>query len=134
MHIICEHLQDLYTLNFLSGWKGLKKFIPRDSLNSPLLYILFSMVETLKTNLVIIFCNVQGRTRLFVERGHILRVLARAKKVCAPLKKTFFWINIDNFFSGKLFNHIYTSIFKVLIKIFLVKHSLLILWCSSFNE
>ena len=27
----------------LSGWKGLKKFIPRDSPNSPLIYILFSM-------------------------------------------------------------------------------------------
>ena len=43
MHIICEHLRDLFTLNSLSGWKGLKKFIPRDSLNSPLIYILFSM-------------------------------------------------------------------------------------------
>ena len=44
MHIICEHLHDLYTLNSLSGWKGLKKFIPKDSLKSPLIYILFSMV------------------------------------------------------------------------------------------
>ena len=43
LHIICEHLHDLYTLNSLSGWKGLKKFIPRDFLNSPLIYILFSM-------------------------------------------------------------------------------------------
>jgi len=33
-------------LNSLSGWKGLKKFIPRDSFNSSL-YILFSMVKTL---------------------------------------------------------------------------------------
>ena len=31
-------------MNSLSGWKGLKKFIPRDSLNSSLIYILFSMV------------------------------------------------------------------------------------------
>ena len=37
--IICEHLHDLFTL----GSKGLKKIIPRDSLNSPLIYILFSM-------------------------------------------------------------------------------------------
>ena len=44
--IICEHLHDLYTMNFLSGWKGLKKFIPRDSLNSPPIYILFSMLTT----------------------------------------------------------------------------------------
>ena len=29
LHIICEHLHDLYTLNSLSGWKGLKKMIPR---------------------------------------------------------------------------------------------------------
>ena len=41
--MICEHLHDLYTLNSLSGWKGLKKFIPRDSLNSPLIYILFAL-------------------------------------------------------------------------------------------
>ena len=46
-HIICEHLHDLYTLNTHSGWKGLKKFIPRDSLNSPLIYILFSMLIVL---------------------------------------------------------------------------------------
>ena len=45
LHIICEHLHDLYTLNSLSGWKGLKKFIPRNSFNSSL-YILFSMVKT----------------------------------------------------------------------------------------
>jgi len=32
-------------LNSLSGWKGLKKFIPRDSFNSSL-YILFSMFKT----------------------------------------------------------------------------------------
>ena len=43
---ICEHLHDLYTLNCLSDWKGLKKFIPRDSLNSSLRYILFSMDTT----------------------------------------------------------------------------------------
>ena len=30
-------------LNSLSGWKRLKKFIPRDFVNSPLIYILFSM-------------------------------------------------------------------------------------------
>jgi len=47
LHIICENLHDLYTLNSLSGWKGLKKFIPRDSFNSSL-YILFSMVIMLK--------------------------------------------------------------------------------------
>ena len=47
MHIICEHLHDLYTLNSLSGWKGLKKFIPRDPLNSPLIFILFSMSKPL---------------------------------------------------------------------------------------
>ena len=34
----------MYTLNSLSGWKGLKKFIRRDSLNSPLIYILFSLL------------------------------------------------------------------------------------------
>ena len=43
--IICDHLHDLYTLNSLSDWKGLKKFTPRDSLNSPLIYILFSMYK-----------------------------------------------------------------------------------------
>ena len=42
LHIIFEHLHNLYTLNSLSGLKGLKKFIPRDSFNSSL-YILFSM-------------------------------------------------------------------------------------------
>ena len=47
LHIICEHLHDLYTLNSLSGWKGLKKFIPRDWLNSTLIYILFSLVISL---------------------------------------------------------------------------------------
>jgi len=31
----------------LSGWKGLNKFKPRDSLNSPLIYILFSMFFSL---------------------------------------------------------------------------------------
>ena len=46
LHIICEHLHDLYTLNYLSGWKGLKKFTTRDSLNSPLIYILFSLTAT----------------------------------------------------------------------------------------
>jgi len=47
LHIICEHLHDLYTLNSLSGWKkGLKKSIPRDSFNSSLIYILFSMFVT----------------------------------------------------------------------------------------
>ena len=43
LQIICEHLHDLYTLNSLLGRKGLKKLIPRDSLNSPLMYILFSL-------------------------------------------------------------------------------------------
>ena len=43
MHIICEHLHDFYTFNSRSGWKGLKKFIPRDCLISPLIYIIFSM-------------------------------------------------------------------------------------------
>ena len=57
MHIICEHLHDLYTLNFLSGWKRLKKFIPRDSFNS-FLYILFSMVKILFNFFVIVY-NVQ---------------------------------------------------------------------------
>ena len=42
-----ENILYLYTLNSFSGWKGLKKFIPRDSLNSPLIYILFSMFGTL---------------------------------------------------------------------------------------
>ena len=46
LHIICAHLDDLYTLNSLSGWKGLKKFIPRDSFISSL-YILFSMHRSL---------------------------------------------------------------------------------------
>ena len=46
LHIICEHLHDLYTLNSLSGLKGLKKFIPRDCFNSSL-YIPFSMIITL---------------------------------------------------------------------------------------
>ena len=49
LHIICEHLHDLYTLNSLSGWKGLKKFIPRDSFTSSL-YILFSMFTFLILN------------------------------------------------------------------------------------
>ena len=40
LHIICEHLHDLYTLNSLR----LRKFIPRDSLNSTLVYILFSLI------------------------------------------------------------------------------------------
>ena len=44
MHIICEYLHDLYTLNSLSGWKGLTKFIPKDCLNSTLIYILFSLI------------------------------------------------------------------------------------------
>ena len=46
LHLICEHLHDLYTLISLiglKGTKGLTKFIPRDSLNSPLIYILFSL-------------------------------------------------------------------------------------------
>ena len=43
-YIICEHLHDLYTLNSLSGWTGLTKFIPKDCLNSTLIYILFSLV------------------------------------------------------------------------------------------
>ena len=46
LHLICEHLHDLYTLISLIGLKGIKgltKFIPRDSLNSPLIYILFSL-------------------------------------------------------------------------------------------
>ena len=38
LHIVCENLHDLYTLNSLSSWKGLKNFIPSDSLNSPLIY------------------------------------------------------------------------------------------------
>ena len=37
LHIICENLHDLYTLNSLWGWKGLTKFIPRDFLNSTLI-------------------------------------------------------------------------------------------------
>ena len=42
----------MYTLNSLSGRKGLTKFIPRDSFNSSL-YILFSMlVDNLVENLV----------------------------------------------------------------------------------
>jgi len=44
--IICEHLHDLTTFKFLSGWKGLTKFIPRDCLNSTLIYILFSLFTT----------------------------------------------------------------------------------------
>ena len=47
LHIICEHLHNLYTMNSLSGWKGLKNFIPRDSFNSSL-YILFSMYRILR--------------------------------------------------------------------------------------
>jgi len=39
-------------LNSLSGWKGLTKFIPRDSLNSSLIYILFSMPISLDLNFV----------------------------------------------------------------------------------
>ena len=42
-HFTNDDLHDLYTLNSLSAWKGLKKFIPRDSLNYSLIYILFSM-------------------------------------------------------------------------------------------
>ena len=44
LHINCEHIHDLYTLNSLSGWKGLTKFIPRDCLNSTLTHILFSLL------------------------------------------------------------------------------------------
>ena len=50
LHIICVHLHDLYTLNSLSELKGLKKIIPRDSLNSPLVYILFSLKETVRNS------------------------------------------------------------------------------------
>jgi len=35
---------NIYLIFTLSGWKGLNKFIPRDSLNSPLIYILFSLI------------------------------------------------------------------------------------------
>ena len=47
--IICEHLHDLYTLNSSSGGKGLTKFIPRDCLNSTLIYIIFFLPGNLQT-------------------------------------------------------------------------------------
>ena len=43
LYIIYEHLQDLYTLNSLLCWKGLKKIITKDCLNSTPVYILFSL-------------------------------------------------------------------------------------------
>ncbi len=43
--VISEHLHEFYNLNSFSGWKGLTKFIPRDFLNSTLIYILFSLVD-----------------------------------------------------------------------------------------
>ena len=46
LHKICEHLHNLYTLNSISGWKGLTKFILKDCLNSTLIYILFSFNYT----------------------------------------------------------------------------------------
>ena len=33
LHIICEHLHDLYTLNSLSGWKELINFIHTEGLS-----------------------------------------------------------------------------------------------------
>ena len=56
LHKICEHLHDLYTLNSLSDWKGVKQFIPKGCLNSDLIYIQFPMsgnqVMTLKLSVI----------------------------------------------------------------------------------
>ena len=48
----------MYTLNSLSGWKGLAKFIPRDCLNFTLKYILFSLRSThyFMNNQIILGC------------------------------------------------------------------------------
>ena len=43
--LYCFHTAGVLHIFMLSGWKGLKKFIPRDSFNSSL-YILFSMAES----------------------------------------------------------------------------------------
>ena len=67
LHIICEHLHDLYTLNSLSGWKGLKKFISKDSFNS-FLYILFSMSKAVRVK------TAGNRTCLLMEDNLKLRL------------------------------------------------------------
>ena len=54
LHIIFEHLHDLHTLNSLAGWKELRKFIPRDWLNSTLIHVLFSLY------IYIIYVTVKG--------------------------------------------------------------------------
>ena len=38
------------------GWKGLKKFIPRDFLNSTLIYILFSLVVVQSLVSIVVYC------------------------------------------------------------------------------
>jgi len=79
LHIICEHLHDLYTLNSLSGWKGLTKIIPRDSFNSSL-YILFSMAINY-TESVVHICL------LYVDSGltYIISLLVNSWKCTVQL-------------------------------------------------
>ena len=75
LHIICEHLHDFYTLNFLSGWKGLKKFIQRDSFNSSL-YILFSMIiwhEDERYNKKFLKVGFNGKNDKFFEVLQVLK-------------------------------------------------------------
>ena len=47
LHVICEYLHELYTLNSFSGSKELNKFIPRDSLISQFYFNLCSVLITL---------------------------------------------------------------------------------------
>ena len=65
LYIICEHLHDLYTLSSLSGWMGLTKLIPRDCLNSTLIYILFSLVKYFTLENIV----VQGNPKYIIMVG-----------------------------------------------------------------
>ena len=74
----------MYTLNSLSDWKGLKKFIPRDSFNSSL-YILFSMTSTL----ICINFQLPYHNTFFISYD-IVECLPLEKQVFAkPVQKNF---------------------------------------------
>ena len=57
LHVICEYLHELYTLNSILGSKELNKYIPRDSLISQFYFNLCSVLITLEVSTHFLLCN-----------------------------------------------------------------------------
>ena len=114
VHISCEHLHDLYTLNSLLGWKGLNKFIPRDSLNPTLIYILFSLPLMLE-NLLIDWLTENVKMSVFSSE-------MRTQKLQKGIKMHCWHSPILNIYTDFIFFHIIILYWFILYTGFIFSH------------